>query len=70
MKREGRFKICINPACELWTPTCPKCGAEMVLREGRFGAFWGCRNYRKEALGCGHTENQIIFHEASASIPT
>ncbi len=69
MKREGRFKICINPACERWTPTCPKCGAEMVLRDGRFGPFWGCRNYRKEVLGCGHTENQIVFHEGSASIP-
>lgn len=62
MKREGRFKICINPACDRWTPTCPKCGAEMVLREGRFGQFWGCRNYRKEVLGCGHTENQIVFN--------
>jgi len=69
MTRKGRFKICINPVCERWTPTCPKCGAEMVLREGRFGNFWGCRNYRKEALGCGHTENQIVFNEGSESIP-
>ena len=61
MKRTGRFKLCINPDCGRWAPTCPKCGAEMVMRDGRFGKFWGCRNYRKEGVGCGHTENQIVF---------
>ncbi len=34
------------------TPTCPKCGAEMVLRTAKRGAhagnsFWGCPNYPK-----------------------
>ena len=26
-------------------PVCPECQGEMVLREGRFGSFWGCRSY-------------------------
>lgn len=26
-------------------PACPKCGSPMVLREGRFGSFYGCSNY-------------------------
>jgi ssDNA-binding Zn-finger/Zn-ribbon topoisomerase 1 len=24
---------------------CPECGGEMVLREGKFGSFYGCRSY-------------------------
>jgi len=27
--------------------TCPKCGAKLVLRNGRYGAFYGCSNYPK-----------------------
>lgn len=27
------------------TPTCVKCDNKMVARNGRRGAFWGCRNY-------------------------
>lgn len=61
MKRKGRFKICINPTCERWTPTCPKCGDEMVLRKGPYSNFWGCRNYRKEGASCGHREQVINF---------
>ena len=26
-------------------PTCPRCNIKMVRRQGRFGDFWGCRNY-------------------------
>lgn len=26
-------------------PTCPECGAEMVVRHGKFGEFWGCPNF-------------------------
>ncbi len=29
------------------TPTCPSCGVKMLPREGKKGAFWGCRNYPK-----------------------
>lgn len=24
---------------------CPECGGELVLRNGRYGKFWGCSNY-------------------------
>lgn len=24
---------------------CPDCGGEMVSRTGKYGVFWGCRNY-------------------------
>lgn len=41
MRRAGRFKVCINPDCQRWVPTCPKCGAEMTQRKGRNGEFWG-----------------------------
>lgn len=32
---------------------CPECGEEMVLREGKYGKFWGCSGYPD----CKHTEN-------------
>jgi len=64
MQRQGRFKVCINPDCETWLPVCPKCGAEMVQRNGPRGMFWGCKNFRgPEAVSCAHTENEIIFIE-------
>lgn len=61
MRRAERFKVCINPDCQRWVPTCPKCGAKMTQRKGRNGEFWGCRNYRSEGEGCRHTENRIVF---------
>lgn len=31
---------------------CPECGEEMVVREGKYGKFWGCTGYPD----CDHTE--------------
>lgn len=28
-------------------PTCPDCGSEMRLREGRYGQFYGCSTWPK-----------------------
>ncbi|WP_229833629.1 topoisomerase DNA-binding C4 zinc finger domain-containing protein [Alishewanella longhuensis] len=61
MTRQGRFKVCLNDTCNSWVPLCPKCGAEMVQRNGPYGSFWGCRNYRKEGESCHHKEQQISF---------
>lgn len=66
MRRAGRFKICIDPACKSWVPVCPACGAEMTKRKGKYGEFWGCRNYRYEGECCTHTEQEIIFNEELA----
>jgi restriction system protein len=30
---------------EWTTPSCASCGIKLVLRKGRRGSFWGCRNY-------------------------
>lgn len=32
---------------------CPECGEDMVLRDGKYGKFWGCTGYPE----CDHTEN-------------
>ena len=32
---------------------CPRCGGELVLRDGRYGRFYGCSNYPK----CNYTLN-------------
>jgi len=26
---------------------CPRCGGQLVLRNGKYGEFWGCSNYPK-----------------------
>jgi DNA helicase-4 len=60
MKREGRFKRCLDDGCGHWSPVCPDCGAEMLLRTGTRGQFWGCKNFRgDDAPSCRHTENVI-----------
>lgn len=47
------FKVCLNDACKAIVPTCSKCNAEMVLRSGKNGEFWGCRNYKgNESTSC------------------
>ncbi len=33
--------------------TCPICGGQMVLRDGKYGKFYGCSNY--SARGCKYT---------------
>lgn len=33
--------------------TCPRCGADLKKRSGRFGDFWGCTSYP----ACRYTEN-------------
>lgn len=68
MRHVGRFKVCLNVDCGNWVPTCPKCSAEMVLRDGRNGLFWGCRNYRYEGECCRHTENSIEFDQSLSSL--
>ena len=32
---------------------CPRCGGKLVLREGKYGSFYGCSNYPK----CNYTLN-------------
>lgn len=60
MQRTGRFKLCLDPDCDSWLPICPKCGGDMVQRKGRYGAFWGCKNFRGgDDNSCRHTENDI-----------
>ncbi|MFT5757089.1 MAG: DNA helicase-4 [Alteromonadaceae bacterium] len=52
-KRHAGFKSCINTECNHIVPVCDKCDAEMMLRTGPKGEFWGCRNFKgDEALSC------------------
>jgi DNA helicase-4 len=70
MTREQRigFKVCLAEPCENIIPLCEVCGAEMALRKGPRGEFWGCRNYRgKDTPSCGNTKqlHQIVLEEAA-----
>ena len=33
--------------CNLERGICPRCGGNLVLRNGKYGDFWGCSNYPK-----------------------
>jgi hypothetical protein len=49
--------VCSNsPACKMkieYPFKCYRCGAEMVLRDGKNGKFWGCSTFPK----CRHTND-------------
>ncbi len=42
---EVAFKEMEKKAPEKTGETCPECGAELVIRKGRYGAFTACSNY-------------------------
>lgn len=57
-KRHSGFKLCIDSNCNHIVPICDKCGAEMLLRKGAKGEFWGCKNYQgNEALSCKNSKD-------------
>lgn len=59
-RREGKYKLCVNPDCNWWIPVCPVSGGDMVLRSNGRARFWGCSHYRGlEQPSCNHTENFI-----------
>lgn len=65
MKSNGKSRVCINPSCRAAIPICPKCGGAMVERNGPYGRFWGCSNYRRNVeFICTQTIN-IERHGAS-----
>jgi len=49
MTRDRTHRKCTNSECDAVIQICQKCGADMVKRTGRYGEFWGCSNYRKNA---------------------
>lgn len=59
MKPVGRYRICVSPECKWWEPLCPRCGAQMKLRKGPFGRFWGCTRWTPAGTGCDHKEQRI-----------
>ena len=48
--RFAGFKVCLNENCGHIAPLCSLCGGDMLLKDGRFGPFWACRNYRGQNL--------------------
>lgn len=62
MTRKDRYRVCINTECQSSILICPKCGADMDKRKGRYGYFWGCKNYSgNERVSCGYTEQQELL---------
>jgi DNA helicase-4 len=65
LQDQGPFRVCENRRCDYVEPICPACGGTLSLRKGRYGEFWGCTNYRKNAEGgCSHTEKFIDLQAA------
>jgi len=59
MKRGEGLRVCIDESCGERSPVCKRCSAEMRIRKGPRGEFWGCKNYRyeEEAVRCVYTCN-------------
>ncbi len=51
---------CANSECKRTTPVCSQCkiGA-MVPRQGKFGRFFGCTEWRSEGARCDYTRDRI-----------
>ena len=43
------YQVCIDKNCADERPLCQNCGNEMKLRLGKYGSFWGCSTYRRNA---------------------
>jgi DNA helicase IV len=57
LKNEEVFK-CNRIGCEETAPICPGCGTGMlIMKDGKYGPFLGCTNYRVKGLGCRYTRN-------------
>jgi DNA helicase-4 len=56
MNNAGEYRICAKPTCRWWMPICPDCNGSLLLRESKYGQFWGCENYRN---GCTHKQKYI-----------
>ena len=39
------------------TDVCPRCGGQLIKRNGRFGPFYGCGNFPK----CRYTRNWVVI---------
>lgn len=61
MEHAGRFRVCIDPRCRSWVPKCGICNGDMALRNGKYGKFWSCCNWRSEGVSCQSTENVIVY---------
>ena len=42
---------------------CPECGAPMVLRQGKNGAFWGCSRYPECRATANDKDGKPVFRK-------
>ena len=42
---------------------CPRCGAPMLLRNGKNGAFWGCANYPECKMTADDKNGKPVFRK-------
>lgn len=61
MSRSNGTRVCTAPGCATAIPVCSRCGADMVLRSGRYGKFWGCSNFGHSSFPCRHKEKLNAF---------
>ena len=53
IRRLSGYANALNATKETPPKTCTQCGKPMILKDGKFGKFWGCSGYPS----CRHTEN-------------
>ena len=42
---------------------CPRCGAPMLLRNGKNGSFWGCSNYPECRITADDKNGKPVFRK-------
>ena len=56
LEKIGHIRKCTNPRCSVEIPVCPICGGSLLIRNGKYGQFLGCTNYRSDSeITCSYT---------------
>lgn len=64
---KGEFRLCENQQCNYVEPICPDCHGKLTLRTGKYGQFWACTHYRKNAeFSCSYSTKEIDLAKANA----
>lgn len=57
LEHDAEVKVKIyDKKIKIANSTCPRCGGKLILRNGKYGNFYGCSNYPK----CAYTHNVEI----------
>ena len=70
MLRNEKVFVCSRQGCGETAPICPECGQGMlIVKQSRYGLFFGCSNWRSKGISCTYTEDICFRTTRSSSRP-